>query len=137
MAGTARMVPATRPCRRSWSVSPSIGSEGGDDLELTRLSLLEADLAVDDVSGVGEVARPARALVVDRLALGEHLEPFDRAVHPDPRALGDLPYVVAHRGSGRLAPSVGDGEADQARVVVTLAGVGIELVAPERLREPP
>src|ERR1051325_6578414 len=137
IAGTARMVPATRPLIRSCPTSPSTGSERGDDLELALLGLLEADLAVENVAGLGEVTRAARALVVDRLALGEQLEPLDRVVDLHARPLRDPAQMVPHRGAGGLPAGVADGEAHEARVIVALAGVGIEVVAAESLGEAP
>src|SRR5258705_8881589 len=135
MAGTARMVPATRPLTRSCATSVT-RSEKLHRLEGALLGHVEADLAVDDVAGLGEVAGPAGALVVDLLALGQELEPFDGVVHLHAAALRDLPHVVLDGGAGGLALRLGDGEDDQARVVVALAGVGIEVGGAEELGEP-
>src|SRR4051812_17539264 len=130
MAGTASTVPATRPLTTSCAVSSS-GTLTSDQLherELAPLRLVEADLAVEDVAGLGEVAGAARALVVDRLTLAEQLQPLDGAVHLHAVALRDAAHVVLDGGPGGLALGVRDGEEHEADVVVTLAGVGIEVV---------
>src|SRR5688572_23044450 len=101
MAGTARIVPATRPFTSSCGTSAST-SDQLHDLELGPLGLIEADLAVQDVAGLREVAGPAGALVVDLLALGQQLQPGDGAVHLGAAALGDLPHGVANRRAGGL-----------------------------------
>src|SRR5215470_9997367 len=136
MAGTARMVPATRPfttsCRICGSRGRSRASGDLQQLELAFLGLLVAELRVEDVPRLGEVAGPARALVVDLLVLGKELEPIDRAVHLRPRPLGDLADVVLDGGAGRLA-GAGDGETHEARVVVALRGVRIHLLHAEGL----
>src|SRR4030095_3915997 len=119
MAGTARMVPATRPLTTSWTISAST-SDQLHEREPGPLRPIEADLAVQDVAHVGEVTRTAGALVVDLLALGELLQPLDGAVDRDAGALRDLPHGVAdHRAAG-LAPGLGEGQDDQADVVVAL-----------------
>src|SRR5262245_29722501 len=123
MAGTASTVPATRPLTTSCATSPQITSDHLHEDELANLGLLELDLTVEDVADVGEVARAAGALVVDLLALGQELQPIDRAVDLRPRALRDLPHGVAHGGAGGLALGPGNGERDQADVVVAMAGV--------------
>src|SRR5688572_18971561 len=102
MAGTASTVPATRPLTRSWAISPST-SDHLHELEPGALRLVEADLAVEDVADLGEVAGAAGALVVDLLALGQQREPLDRAIHLDAAALRDLAHGLAHGGAGRLA----------------------------------
>src|SRR5688500_6782087 len=95
MAGTARMVPATTPFRSSCRTSPSIlRSEQLAGLELAVVHAVEADLAIADVAALREVARSGCALVVDHLALGQELEPVDRAVHLLDVALRDLAEVV-------------------------------------------
>src|SRR5690242_394723 len=126
MAGTARIVPATRPLTTSWAISPST-SDHLHELELRALRLLDADLAVEDVADLGEVAGPAGALVVDLLALGEELQPLDGAVDLDASALRDLPDRVADAGARGLALGPGNGQHHEARVVVALAGVRIEI----------
>src|SRR6185503_3692553 len=126
MAGTARMVPATRPLTRSCATSVT-RSEQLHQLEGALLGHIVTDLAVDDVAGLGEVAGPAGALVVDLLALGQELEPLDGVVHLHPTALRDLAHVVLDGGAGGLAFGLRDGENDQARVVVALAGVRIQV----------
>src|SRR5262250_1507488 len=93
MAGTARTVPATRPLRTSCATSPTTSDHLHED-ELAALGLLELDLAVEDVADVGEVARPAGALEVDLLALGQELQSVHRAVDLGARALRDLPHGV-------------------------------------------
>src|SRR5215471_17180914 len=130
MAGTARMVPATRPFTTSCRICGSRGDPASGDLqqlELALLGLLVAELRVEDVPRLGEVAGPARALVVDLLVLREELEPVDCAVHLGPRPLGDLADVVFDGGARRLA-GAGDGEAHEARVVVALRRVGVHLL---------
>src|SRR5689334_23029371 len=131
MAGTARMVPATRPLTSSCGISPDGTLDQLHELELGALRLVEADLAIQDVADLGEVARAAGALVVDLLALGHLLETLDRAVDLDPTALGDPAHGVADGGAGGIALGPGDGEHDQADLVVALTGVGIELRAAE------
>src|SRR5262249_23182650 len=69
MAGTARMVPAIRPLMISWRTSVTTAISGDlEKLELGPGNFLVPELAVDDVADVGEVARAARALVIDLLA---------------------------------------------------------------------
>src|SRR6185503_6386432 len=131
IAGTARMVPATRPLTSSCGISPSGTLDHLHELELASPGLVEADLAVQDVADLGEVARAAGALVVDLLALGHQLEPLDGAVDLDGAALRDLPHGVVDGGAGGVAPGLGDGQHDQADLIVALAGVGIELRAAE------
>src|SRR5215470_2372173 len=135
MAGTASTVPATRPLTTSCAVSSSgtLTSDRRHELELAPVRLLEADLAIEDVADIGEVARPAGALVVDRLGLGQELEAVDGAVDLGAGALRDAAHVVLDGGAGGLALGVGDGQQDEADVVVALAGVGIEVVAAQRL----
>src|SRR5215475_11236449 len=127
MAGTARMVPATRPfttsCRNCGSRGRSGASGDLQQLELALLGLLVAELRIEDVPRLREVAGPARALVVDLFVLGEELEPVHRAVHLGPRPLGDLADVVLDGGARRLA-GAGNGEAHEARVIVALRGGG-------------
>src|SRR5262249_32150697 len=138
MAGTARMVPATSPLMRSWRTSINCGPSSLQDSDLFEFGLLgsiEADLAVDDVADLGEVARAARPLVVDVLALGDQLEPVHRAVHLDAVALGDLADVVPDRCARRLAPRPGDGEQHEADVIVALARVRVEIGRPQEFRE--
>src|SRR6058998_993587 len=109
MAGTARMVPAISPLRTSCAISP--GTSGDlQQLELALLGLLVAELGVEDVTDLVELARPAGAFVVDLFALGEQAEPVHGAVDTCPCALRDLPHVVADGRAGRLALGVGDGE---------------------------
>src|SRR5438094_361141 len=138
MAGTASTVPATSPLRTSWATSSSgtLTSDQLHELELASLGLLEADLAVEDVAELGEVARPAGPLVVDRLALAEELEALDRAVHLHAVALRDVAHVVLDGGAGGLALGVGDGQQHEADVVVALAGVRVEIVGAEHLGQP-
>src|ERR1051326_5121596 len=96
MAGTASTVPDTTPLTTSCATS-SNGTATSDELhelQLAALRLLELDLAIHDVTDVGEVARPAGALVVDGLALGQQLEALDGAVDLHAVALRDLPHVV-------------------------------------------
>src|SRR5215470_18382727 len=87
------------------------------ELQLALLGLLVPELRVEDVPGFREVAGPARAVVVDLLALGEKLEPVDGAVDPGARALRDLADAVLDRRA-RGFPSPRHGEADEARVVM-------------------
>src|SRR6266850_1506716 len=101
MAGTARTVPATRPLTTSCAISPTT-SDHLHEAELAALGLLEADLAVEDVADVREVARTAGTLEVDLLALGQELQPVDRAVDLGAGALRDLPHGVPHGGAGGL-----------------------------------
>src|SRR5262245_4998494 len=137
MAGTARTVPATRPLTTSWAVSSTgtLTSDELHELELAPLRLVEADLAVEDVADVGEVARTARALVVDRLALGEELEALDGVVDLDAVALQDAAHVILDGRAGRLALGVSDGQQDEADVIVALARIRIEVVRAEDLGE--
>src|SRR5690242_4214281 len=124
MAGTASTVPARSPLTTSCAAS-SRGTATSDELhelQLAALGLLELDLAVEDVADIGEVARPAGALVVDGLALGQQLQPLDRAVDLHTVALRDLSHVVLDGGAGGFALGVGDGQHHQADVVVALAG---------------
>src|SRR6185295_20270323 len=96
MAGTARTVPDTRPLTTSCAVSSS-GTLTSDQLherELAPLRLVEADLAVEDVTALGEVARPAGALVVDGLALAEQLQTLDGVVHLHAVALRNAEHVI-------------------------------------------
>src|SRR6185436_88390 len=133
MAGTASSVPATRPLTTSCAISPRSTSDHLHEGELGALGLLEADLAVEDVADVGEVARTAGALEVDLLALTQELQAVARAVDLGARALRNLPHGVAHGGAGGLALGPGDGQRDQADVIVALAGVRIEVAGPEKL----
>ena len=103
------------------------------ELELAALDLLVAELAVEDVADLGEVAGAAGALVVDLLALGQELQPVDGAVDLGAGALRDLADVVPDRRAGGLALGLGDGQRDQADVVVALAGVGIGSLDAEAL----
>src|SRR5229473_2492743 len=97
MAGTASTVPATRPFTASWAIwsSEPGTSDHLHELELALLRLIEPDLAIQDIARVGEVARPAGSLVIDRLALGQELQPFDRTIDFQAVALGDLSHVIA------------------------------------------
>src|SRR5262245_33325825 len=124
IAGTARIVPGTSPLTRSCASSLTRLSDHLEPLELALLSLIEADLAVHDVARLREVARPGGALVVDRLALGEELEPVHRAVHLGAAALRDLANVLADGRPRGIAAGVGDRQEHQADVVVALAGIG-------------
>src|SRR5262245_11585470 len=135
MAGTASTVPATRPLTTSCTISPNTSDHLHED-ELAALGLLELDLAVEDVADVGEVARTAGALVVDLLALGQELQPVHRAVDLGAGPLRDLSHGVTHGGSGGLALGPGDGQRDQADVIVALAGIRIEVAGPEELGQP-
>src|ERR1041384_7871004 len=138
MAGTASTVPATRPLTTSCAVSSSgtLTSDQLHELELASLRLLVLDLAVEDVADVREVARPAGAFVVDRLALAEQLQALDGAVHLRAVALRDVAHVILDGGAGGLALGVGDGQQHEADVVVVLAGVRIEVVGAQRLEQP-
>src|SRR5262245_66346648 len=95
MAGTARIVPAINPFRRSWSASANF-----QELELPLLGLLVAELAVEDVADLGEVARPAGALEVDGLALGEGIAALDVALVLAARAMRDIALVLSDRRTG-------------------------------------
>src|SRR5215813_2959547 len=101
MAGTASTVPATTPLTTSCAVSSNgtVTSDHLHELELARLRLLVLDLAVEDVTDLGEVARPAGALVVDGLALRQQLQALDRAVHLLAVALRNVPDVVLDGGA--------------------------------------
>src|SRR2546421_1584646 len=136
MAGTASTMPATRPFTRSCASSLPT-SDQLHELELASLRLIEADLAVEDVAELREVAGAAGALVVDVLALREELQAFDGVVDLDAAALRDLPHVVADGRAGRLALGVGDGQEHEADVVVALAGVRVEVVGAEHLGQAP
>src|SRR2546430_1185444 len=136
MAGTARTMPATRPFTRSCASSLPT-SDQLHELELASLRLIEADLAVEDVAELGEVAGAAGALVVDVLALREERQAFDRVVHLDAVALRDLAHVVANGGAAGLTLGVRDGQEHEADVVVALAGVRIEVVGAEHLGQAP
>src|SRR2546429_5426715 len=134
MAGTARMVPAIRPLRSSCAISR--GTSGDfQQLELALLGLLVAELRVQDVADRVEVARPARAVEVDLLALREPLQPLHRALHARATALRDLSHVIADGGPRRFAFRMRDGQRDEADVIVGLARVRVEIVVAERLRE--
>src|SRR5438093_4239949 len=126
MAGTARTVPAISPLTRSWSSSGNF-----QELELSLLGLLVADLGVHDVAHLGEVARAAGALVVHRLALAEELEALHRALDLHARPLRDLAHVIADGGARGLALGVRDREQHEAHVVVGLAGIRIDVVGAE------
>src|SRR2546427_2101176 len=132
MAGTARIVPAISPLRTSCAISRGTSADL-QQLEPALLGLLVAELRVQDVADLVEVARPAGAVEVDLLALREQLEAVDRAVHARAAALRDLPHVVADRGARRLAPGVRDGQRHEADVVVGLARVRVEVVVAQRL----
>jgi hypothetical protein len=77
---------------------------------------------------------PARALVVDLLALREQLEPVHRVVDLGPWSLGDLADIVLDRRARGLART-GHGKADQARVIVALRRVRIHLLDAQGLGE--
>src|SRR5438132_12515655 len=104
MAGTARIVPAINPLRRSWSASANF-----QELELPLLGLLVAELAVEDVADLGEVARTAGALDVDGLALPAELEALDGPLALDARSLPGLADVVPGRRGGGLGLALGSG----------------------------
>ena len=119
MAGTASMVPATRPLTSELrDLGRTHAQSIFSSLNLPLSACVVADLAVDDVAGLGEVAGPAGALVVDLLALGQELQPFDGVVDLHAAALRDLAHVVADRGAGGLALGLRDGQDDQADAVV-------------------
>ena len=122
MAGTASMVPAIRPLTTSCGISAATRARQiiFRNLNLPPSTCSIAELAVEDVADLGEVARPAGALVVDLLALGEQLQPLDRAVDLGAGALRDLAHGVAHRRAVRLL-RLGDGQRDQADPVGRLA----------------
>src|SRR5215475_7872155 len=86
MAGTARIVPAINPLRRSWSASANF-----QELELPLLGQLVAELAVEDVADLGAVG----------LALG-----------------------------------LSEGEHDEARLIVGLTRIRIDVVGAEHLGQP-
>src|SRR4029079_16272486 len=85
---------------------------------------------------LGEAARPAGALVVDLLALGEPLQPLDGAVDLHARALRDLADRVAVGVPRALALAPRDRQHHEARVIVALAGVRVEIAVAEELRQP-
>src|SRR5437588_8797955 len=135
MAGTARIVPAISPLRTSCAISRGTSADL-QQLEPALLGLLVPELRVEDVADLVEVARSAGAVEVDFLALREQPEPLGRAVHAGAPALRDLPHVVADARARGFPPGVGDGEGDQADVVVRLARVRVEIVVAERLGQP-
>src|SRR2546423_6164093 len=136
MAGTARMAPAITPLTTSCVTSASNGGIAGSgdfqQYELAGIDLVVAELAIDDVADVGEVARSARAFIVDLLALCQELEPFDRAVDLAAASLRDLAHVVVDGDAGR-GLGLGDGKADEARPIGGLGFVGIRLGDAETL----
>src|ERR1700730_3267853 len=130
MAGTARMAPAIAPLTTSCVSSTSTGgiARSGDlhQCELAAADLVVAELAIDDVADVGEVAGTACALVVDLLALREQLQSVDRAVDLRAAALANLAHVVVDGDTCRRF-RLGDGQRDQARPVGRLRFVRIRL----------
>src|SRR5450755_1651486 len=112
MAGTARMAPAIMPLTTSCATSASNGgiARSGDlqQYELAAADLVIAELAVEDVADVGEVAGAARALVVDFLALRKQLQAFHRAVDLGAAPLRNLAHVVVN-ASARCHLRLGDG----------------------------
>src|SRR2546423_4593384 len=128
MAGTARMAPAITPLTTSCVTSASNGGIAGSgdfqQYELAGIDLVVAELAIDDVADVGEVARTARALVVDVLALCQELKAVDRAVDLGAASLRDLANVVVDGDAGR-GLGLGDGKAHEARPVRGLGFVGV------------
>src|SRR5215831_5687365 len=134
MAGTARMVPAMMPFTTSCPTSASEGIRSGDlqQHELPVGDLVVAELAIDDVADVGEVAGSARALVVDLGARSDQLQSFDRAIDLLPVTLADLAHVVADAGAG-CNLRLGDRERDQAGPIRRLRLVGIRLGDAEAL----
>src|SRR5258708_1447217 len=130
MAGTARMVPAITPLTTSCAISASRGgiarSGNLQQRGLASADLVVAELAVEDVTDVGEVAGAAGPLVVDLLALRQQLQAFHGAVDLGATALRDLAHAVVNtdaRGDLRF----GDGKHDEARPVCRLGLVRIRL----------
>src|SRR4030081_2505260 len=83
MAGTAISVPAITPLISACSRMVTRRSPRSSDLherDLAALYLIVAELAVLNVADVGEIARTARAVVVDRLLGGDRLQPVDGIV---------------------------------------------------------
>src|SRR5579883_1514159 len=78
MAGTASRVPDTRPL-----ISACRSSMRSSDLHQHRLpgpDLLVAELAIEDVADVVEVARAGGARIIDLLAGHDRLDAIDRIV---------------------------------------------------------
>src|ERR1044072_1953588 len=127
MAGTASTAPAIRPFKVSWSVFSSTS-----DLQLDQLSILDrrgAERHLDDIAGVGKLARTGRARILDLLALGDELEAVERVVDLHARVVvGDLADVVPDAGPGWIL-ALGHGQDRQIGMVVGLADEGIECVA--------
>src|SRR5450631_4066500 len=118
MAGTAKMAPAITPLTTSCVTSASNGGiAGSGDLQQYELASADpavAELAVDDVADVGEVAGPACTLVVDLLALCEQLQPVHRAVDLGAASLRNLAHIVVD-GNARRGLGLGDGKAHETR----------------------
>src|SRR5262249_40430330 len=104
-----------------------------EELELAALDFHVAELAVENVADLSEIARAAGALVVDLLSLGERPQSLDGAEDLDAAALRDLADVVAQRLPRRLF-RLGDRQGDDADPVGGLALVGVWLGNSEPLR---
>src|ERR1700730_16764453 len=100
MAGTTNSAPDTRQFTKAWTTR-SMRSGDLHQNRLAGLDLLVAELAVEDVTLVVEVARPRRAGVVDLLAGGDRLQPVDGIVDRLATALRDLADIVLDRRAGR------------------------------------
>src|SRR5689334_12552549 len=138
MAGTARMAPVMTPLTtscRTCMARPlrSRLSDNLQKLELAGFDLHVAEFATQDVANLGEVARAARALIVDVLSLADVLQAFNGTVDLLSTPLGDLADIVAQRLAGGL-PGVGDGERHDAHPVgrLTLIGIGLGDAQPLR-----
>src|SRR5450759_1191685 len=130
MAGTARVAPDMAPLTTSCVTSASNGDIARSgylhQCELASANLVVAELAVDDVADVGEIAGAARALVVDFLALRAQLQSVHRAVDLGAATLANLAHVVVDGDACRRL-RLGDGQRNQACPVGCLRLVGIRL----------
>src|SRR5205085_6653988 len=77
------------------SVAYAIADSGDlQEHELAAGHFVVAEFAIGDVADLGEVARTARAFVVDLLALPEQLQTFDSAVDLGAVTLANAPHVI-------------------------------------------
>src|ERR1051325_3674610 len=103
MAGTARIVPAIAPFTTSCATSAAEAIDALRDFQQHEFAagyLVIAELAIGDVADLGEVAGPARAFVVDLLALREQFQSFDGAVDLGAVALTDATHAIVDARGG-------------------------------------
>src|SRR4051812_33254818 len=117
-----------RPLTRICVTSESTSSGYGEEFELPALGDLVPELAVLDVADIGEVAGPARPLVVNLLTLGQQLQPFHGGVDLGAAALADLAHVVAQRRAGRLL-RLRHGQEDEADPIGSLRLIRVGVAA--------